>query len=146
MSGYLVAVASVVLATWLKYLAQPTIIPADVPILYMLAIVPTAVFFGIGPAILVCVLSLLAYDFYFMLPLHAFKTLSEIRNVPILLIFLLVGLLFSYLASDLRRKNEASVKEIAARKKANEELEKEVSKRKQAEKVLQDLNKVWISV
>ena len=76
--GYLVAIGSVALATWLKYLAQPSIIPADVPILYILAIVPTAVFFGFGPSILVCILSLLAYDFFFIPPLHTFI------NYPIL--------------------------------------------------------------
>ena len=50
--GYVVAIGAVALATWLKYLAQPTIIPADVPILYILAIVPTAIFFGLGPSLM----------------------------------------------------------------------------------------------
>ena len=53
--GYLVAIGAVALATYLKYLAQPKIILTDVPILYMLAIVPTAVFFGLGPSLTVCV-------------------------------------------------------------------------------------------
>lgn len=122
--GYLIAIGSVALATWLKYLAQPTIIPADVPILYMLAIVPTAVFFGFGPSILVCILSLLAYDFFFNPPLHTFINLADIHNAPILLIFLLVGVLFSYLASRLRQKNEESVREITVRKLAEVELVK----------------------
>ena len=38
--GYVVAVAAVALATWLKQLAQPNIIPTDVPITYIIAIVP----------------------------------------------------------------------------------------------------------
>ena len=38
-SGYLLAIALVALATWFKHLAQPDIIPANVPILYILAIV-----------------------------------------------------------------------------------------------------------
>jgi PAS domain S-box-containing protein len=120
--GYLLAIGLVALATWLKYLAQPALIPADVPILYMLAIVPTAIFFGFGPSILVCVLSLLAYDFFFIPPLHQFITFSDIQDAPILVIFLLVGILFSYLASNLRQENEQAVKEIAARKQSEAEL------------------------
>jgi PAS domain S-box-containing protein len=160
--GYVVAIGLVALATWLKYLAQPTIIPADVPILYMLAVVPTAIFFGFGPSILVCILSLWAYDFFFVPPLHQFIGLSDIQDAPILVIFLLVGVLFSYLASNLRQKNEEAVKEIAARKqseaelakyrehledlvkqrttqlgKANLILEDEISERKKAEEALQ---------
>ncbi len=122
--GYLIAIGSVALATWLKYLAQPTIIPAEVPILYLLAIVPTAIFFGFGPSILVCILSLLAYNFFFIPPIHQFINLSHIQNAPIVVVFLVVGVLFSYLASNLRHKNEEAVKEITARKQSEAELAK----------------------
>jgi diguanylate cyclase (GGDEF)-like protein/PAS domain S-box-containing protein len=124
--GYLLAIGLVALATWLKLLAQPSIIPADVAILYMLAIAPTTVFFGLGPSIVACILSLLAYDFFFIPPLNQLTILdiTSIKNAPILMIFLLVGLLFSYLASNLRKKNAEAVKEIAARKQSQEELAK----------------------
>jgi two-component system sensor histidine kinase KdpD len=118
--GYLVAAASVALASWLKLLAQPNIIPADVPILYLLAIVPTAIFFGFGPALAVCVLSFLAYDYYFITPIHQFT--FNITETPIVVIFLVVGVLFSYLASNLREKNRIAAREIAARKKSEAEL------------------------
>jgi len=121
--GYLVAIGSVILATWLKYLAQPAIIPADVPILYILAIVPTAIFFGSGPSILACILSLLAYDFFFIPPLYAFISFEDIRTAPVIVIFLLVGVSLSYLASNLRQKNIEAVREVAARKQAEAELE-----------------------
>ena len=48
--GYVVAVGAVALATWLKLLAQPDIIPTNVPILYLVAIVPVAIFLGSGPS------------------------------------------------------------------------------------------------
>ena len=118
--GYLVTIASVALATWLKFLAQPTIIPADVPILYLLAIVPTAIFFGFGQALLVCVLSFLAYDYYFIPPIH--QITFNITETPIVVIFLLVGVLFSYLASNLREKNRIAAREITARKQSEAEL------------------------
>ncbi len=118
--GYLLAIGLVALATWLKLLAEPKIIPADVPILYILAIVPTAIFFGFGPSILVCVLSVVAYDFFFISP--SVFSIPKIQNAPILIIFLLVGLLFSYLASNLRKKNAEAAREIAVRKQSQEEL------------------------
>jgi PAS domain S-box-containing protein len=119
--GYVLAIVLVVIATWLKYLAQPVIIPADVPILYFLAIVPTAVFFGFGPSIMVCLLSVLAYDLFFIAPLNQIDIL-DIQNAPILTIFLLIGILFSYLTSNLRKKNRIAAAEIAARKLAEMEL------------------------
>lgn len=111
------------MATWLKSLAQPNIIPPEVPILYVLAIVPIAIFFGFGPSILVCVLSMLAYDLFFIPPVYRMN-ISDIINAPILIIFLIVGILFSYLASDLRKKNRVAVREINARKQSEAELTK----------------------
>jgi PAS domain S-box-containing protein len=118
--GYVVAVGAVALATWLKLLAQPNIIPTNVPILYLVAIVPVAIFFGLGPSLLVCVLSFLAYDYYFIPPIHQITYSSDAG--PILAIFLVVGVLFSYLTSNLRRQNQVAIKEIAARKKSEAEL------------------------
>jgi PAS domain S-box-containing protein len=119
--GYLVAVGAVALASFLKYLAQPNVIPADVPILYLLAIVPTAIFFGLGSAILVCILSLLAYDYFFIPPLYTLGP-RTVSDAPILLIFLFVGVLFSLLASNLRQKNILARREISARQKSEAEL------------------------
>jgi PAS domain S-box-containing protein len=122
--GYLVAIALVALATWLKLLAQPNIIAANIPILYLLAIVPTAIYFGLGPSIVVCILSLFAYNFFFIPPLHEFNLISitRIQNAPVLAIFLMVGLLFSYLASNLRRRNKEARRELKARMKSEREL------------------------
>ena len=118
--GYVVAVGAVALATWLKLLAQPNIIPTDVPILYLVAIVPIAIFFGLGPSLLVCVLSFLAYDYYFIPPIHQITYSADAG--PILAIFLIVGVLFSYLTSNLRRQNQVANKEIVARKQTEAEL------------------------
>jgi PAS domain S-box-containing protein len=121
--GYLVAIGLVALATWLKYLAQPDIIAANIPILYIAAIVPVAIFYGFGPSILVCILSLLAYDYFFVPPLYTLGPRS-IQFVPILVIFLLVGLSISYLTSNLRKKNEEASREITTRKQKEAELAK----------------------
>ena len=139
--GYLFAVGLVVLATWFKYLAQPKIIPADIPILYILAIVLTATFFGFGPSILCCVLSLAAYDFFFLPPIHTFTFNVEV--VPISSVFFFVGVLISYLSSNLRKKTQEAKKEIAVRKQNEaelisyrEKLEREISEHEQSRKMI----------
>ena len=161
--GYLVAIGAVALATWLKYLAQPDIIPANVPILYIVAILFTATFFGSGPSILACILSVLAYDFFFISLTYSLTAL-RIQDYPIIAIFFLVGLLISYLSAMLRQKREEAVHEVAIRKKAeaelikyqerledlvkqrtidlektNVDLKREVVERKQAEEALRSL-------
>ena len=62
--GYLLAVGAVAVSTWLKYLALPAVIPADVPILYILAVLCIAFFFGLGPSILTCILSVVAFNIF----------------------------------------------------------------------------------
>ncbi len=119
--GYLFAIVMVILATWFKQLAQPNVIPADVPILYILAIVLTAFFFGLGPSILGCILSVVAYDYYFIVPLHSFLSF-HVQEVPILIILLFVGVVISFLSSRLRKKTEEATREAVVRKQSEAEL------------------------
>ncbi len=121
--GYVLGIVLVALGTWFKYLAQPYIIPADEPILYIAAIVPVAIFFGIGPALLVCILSVLAYDYFFIPPTHIIGP-GDIQDAPVLGIFLLVGVALSILSSRLRHQVQEANTEIAARKKSETELAK----------------------
>jgi PAS domain S-box-containing protein len=118
--GYLFTVLLVVLSTWLKNLAQPDIIPADIPILYILSIVFTATFFGLGPSILCCVLSLFAYDYFFLSPLHTLTFPVEV--VPISLVFFFVGVFISYLSARLHNKTLEAIKEATVRKQSETEL------------------------
>jgi PAS domain S-box-containing protein len=118
--GYLFAVILVVLSTWLKDLAQPDIIPADIPILYILSIVLTATYFGLGPSILCCVLSVFAYDYFFLPPLHSLS--FDIEVVPISLVFFFVGVFISYLSARLHRKTLEAIKEATVRKQSEAEL------------------------
>jgi PAS domain S-box-containing protein len=122
--GYVASLGGVSLATWLKYLAQPTIIPADVPILYLLAIVPIAGFFGLGPSILTCLLSVVAFDYFFVSPLHTLILVypTNLQNLPIVLIFLGVGVAFSVLTSNLRGQRNQAVSELIARRRAEDRL------------------------
>ncbi|MHB8104946.1 MAG: ATP-binding protein [Dehalococcoidales bacterium] len=119
--GYVFAVGMAALATWFKALAQPNTIPANVPILYVLGIVVTAVLFGLWPSILCCVVSVVAFDYFFLPPVHSVLSFN-IFEVPITLIFLFTGIVISYLSSNLRKKSEEARKELAMRKQRETEL------------------------
>lgn len=118
--GYLFAILLVVLATLLKYLVRPDIIPAEVPILYIMAIVLTAAFYGLLPALLSCILSLLSYIYFFLPPQYTFS--FSLTVLPIAVIFLLTGLIISYLSSGLRRRKAEAKKETALRQEREAEL------------------------
>lgn len=118
--GYLIAVGLVALITLLKYFAQSSFFPPDKAIPYMLAIALTAIFFGLGPSILSSILSILAYDYFFISPEFAFA-FTQHHMIAVLVIFLLVGLIISYLASNLRWKTEEARRLSALLLKAREE-------------------------
>jgi PAS domain S-box-containing protein len=118
--GYVFALGIVALATWGKLLAEPTIIPSNIPILYILAIVLTATFFGIWSSFVCCILSVLAYAYFFLPPVHTF--VFNVEVVPIASVFIVVGLIISYLSHNLRKKSEEARKEIDIRKQRETEL------------------------
>lgn len=118
--GYVFALGTVAMATWLKLLAEPSIIPSNVPILYILAIVLTATFFGLWSSIFCCLLSLLAYDYFFLPPVHTVT--FNIEVVPISVVFVVVGLIISYLSHNLRKKTVEARKELEIRKQHELEL------------------------
>jgi signal transduction histidine kinase len=99
--GYLAGIGSVSFITWLLVLAQPEIIPRPTAYPYMLSILPTAIYFGLGPALFTSLLGVLAYD-YFLLTTEFATSFLAAENLSLLLIFLLVSLVVSLLASNLR--------------------------------------------
>jgi PAS domain S-box-containing protein len=119
--GYIIAVALVFLATILKLLSLPNIITYPNSLPYILAIVITAVFFGFGPAIFTSILSVFAYDFFFIDPFNSFK-FPSLQVAVTLTIFLLVGIIVSFLTSGLRNKTEEAVRESTLRKQNEIEL------------------------
>jgi signal transduction histidine kinase len=119
--GYLIGTALVALATILKLFAQPDIISTAISLPYILAIVITAVFYGFGPAIIASIFSVVTYDFFFLEPFNSFK-LPNMQVVLTLTIFLLVGVIVSFLTANLRYKTEEAIKESALRKQHEAEL------------------------
>jgi K+-sensing histidine kinase KdpD len=74
-------------------------------VLYLLAIIPVAVAWGIVYAVGVSVASMLAFNFFFLPPLYTL-TIQDSRNWFALLVFLVTAVVVSELASRSRRRAE----------------------------------------
>lgn len=110
------------MATALGVLARSHFAQADVVMLYLLVIVTVAARFGRGPSLLASALSVLAYDFFFVEPIHTFAVDNE-RNLLTFATLFVVGLLISaqtdrlrtHEAAALEREKRASAAELKAR-------------------------------
>jgi K+-sensing histidine kinase KdpD len=77
-----------------------------VPIAYLIPVIVAATQWGIWPATLASIVGMAAADFFFIPPVYSFMV-ADPREVIDLLLFLVVALVSSNLASRLRRETEA---------------------------------------
>ncbi len=103
--GYLQGLGLVVLATLLGQLIHELFTPITIAMLYLLCVVITAYLWELGPAILVSVLGVLAFDFFHVPPYLTFAV-GDTQYIFTFLVLLLVGVVISYLASRVRRQTE----------------------------------------
>ena len=66
--------------------------------LYLLVVLPTAVYFGSGPAIFASLAAFLAFDWYHIRPLHTF-TVADPEEWIALVLFLVVSIVTAQLAA-----------------------------------------------
>jgi K+-sensing histidine kinase KdpD len=92
-------------------------------VLYLLAIIPVAVAWGIVYAAGVSVASMLAFNFFFLPPLYTL-TIQDSRNWFALLVFLVTAVVVSELASRSRRRAEEAEAALDALRKLTEERER----------------------
>jgi two-component system sensor histidine kinase KdpD len=104
---YLVSLGMVLIATLIGYSFQPMFQPINIIILYLLCIVVAAVYFGFGPSIMASLLSLLAFDFFFIPPYFTFAV-SQLHYLFTFAALLGVGVVISYLTSRTRVQSEAA--------------------------------------
>jgi two-component system sensor histidine kinase KdpD len=84
----------------------------NVSMIFLTAVLVCAVTFGSLSAILAAIISVFAYNFFFIEPLYRF-TASEPHELFALIIFLLVAVLTGSLAGRVREQSDASRKRIA---------------------------------
>jgi K+-sensing histidine kinase KdpD len=101
----LLSLGSVSLVTALLLLLEQTVAASLVPIAYLVPVVIAATRWGIWPATLASVASMAAADFFFFPPVFSFQV-EDPQEVIDLLLFLVVALVSSNLASRLRQETE----------------------------------------
>jgi signal transduction histidine kinase len=100
LSGLLASALMVAAVSGLLVLFQRWLLPLRV--LYILAVVPVAIVWGTGPAVLTAFLSAVAYDYLFIPPVHSFA-IADWRNAVALGIFLVTAVVVGGLAARMRR-------------------------------------------
>ena len=106
-------VVLVVGATWLGATVERFIDLPNVSLLYLLTVLVSAIYAGYAAALLAAVLSALAYNFFFIDPLHTF-TIASPHEVFGLLIFVAAALLAGGLASRLSEQASAASRRAAS--------------------------------
>ncbi len=105
--GYLISVGLVIIATLIGVFLQPPVHPANLIMIYLLCVVIAAVFFGFGPSIVVCILGVLAFDFFFIPPVLSFAV-ADMQYLFTFIVLLIVGIVISYLTARIRKQGEAA--------------------------------------
>jgi two-component system sensor histidine kinase KdpD len=105
--AYATAVAAVAVATGLAWLMAPVSELSNVVMVYLLGIVVVAMRTGRGPSLLAAVLSVAAFDFFFVPPQFTFAV-SDVRYLLTFLVMLIVGVVISGLTVRTRAQAEAA--------------------------------------
>jgi K+-sensing histidine kinase KdpD len=101
----LMSLACVAVVTALLMLLEQPAAASLVPIAYLVPVVIAATQWGIWPAALASIASTAAADFFFFPPIFSFQV-DDPQDVINLLLFLVVALVSSHLASRLRQETE----------------------------------------
>ncbi len=97
----------VLAATGVGFLVFPFLSPTNLVMIYLLAVVLAAFYLGRGPAVMTSILSVLAFDFFFVPP----RFTMAVSDTEYLLTFaglFVTGLLISHLTSLVREQAEAA--------------------------------------
>ena len=103
-AGSIVAVA---LVTGAIELIEPYVPVLSLGVLYIFAVLPVAIAFGLAYGVAVAFGSMLAFNFFFLPPLYTL-TIADSRNWFALAVFLVTAVVVSELAARLRRRADES--------------------------------------
>ena len=104
---YGLAILLVIMGSLLSSLMHRFLAPANLVMIYLLAVVLAALYLGRGPAVLAAVLSVLVFDFFFVPP-YLTLAVSQVEYLFTFLALLIVGLLISDLAARVQEQLEAT--------------------------------------
>jgi two-component system sensor histidine kinase KdpD len=99
--------AIVALCTGLAWLTFPYFAVANLIMIYLLGVVVVALRCGRGPSIMAAILSVAAFDFFFVSPFLTF-TVSDVQYFVTFGVMLVVGLIISTLTAQMRQQTIAA--------------------------------------
>jgi two-component system sensor histidine kinase KdpD len=103
----LASVGLVAVVTGVIELLKPHVPVLSLSVLYLLGVLPVAIVWGVGYAVLLSLLSMLTFNLLFLPPLYTL-TLADSRNWLALLVFLVTSVVVSELAARSRRQAHES--------------------------------------
>ena len=105
--GYLVAAAVVLGCTGLSALLPPDLAPTNLVMVYLLGVVAVSLWLGRGPSMLASLLSVAAFDFFFVPPFGTFAV-ADTEYLFTFLVMLLTGLVISTLTARVQFQAESA--------------------------------------
>jgi two-component system, OmpR family, sensor histidine kinase KdpD len=107
LADYASGILFLILTTVLCFAMFPLFDLSNLIMVYLVAVLVTATGCGRGPAVLVSVLSVLAFDFCFVPPRYSF-TVDDAQYIVTFAVMFLVALVISHLAARLRQEAETA--------------------------------------
>jgi two-component system sensor histidine kinase KdpD len=105
---YLVGLGLVAAATAIGLLVRGNLEPANLVMLYLVAVVISAVFLGRGPSLLATIAGVLAFDFFLVRP-YLTLAVSDTQYIITFAVLFIVSLVISTLTVQVRDQAEAAV-------------------------------------
>jgi two-component system sensor histidine kinase KdpD len=105
--GYLIGLGLVAVATLIGWMVHTFFAPANIIMIYPLCVTVSAILGGLGPSIFVSILSVLAFDFFFVTPFYTFAV-DDTQYLFTFVALLVVGITISYLTSRIRQHTQAA--------------------------------------
>jgi K+-sensing histidine kinase KdpD len=98
---------AVALVSALVSVLEPHVPVLSLGVLYVFAVLPVALFWGTGLAVVVSVASMLAFNYFFLPPRHSFH-LQESQNWLALAVYLVTAAVVGVLAARARRRGDGA--------------------------------------
>jgi two-component system, OmpR family, sensor histidine kinase KdpD len=105
--AYFASLAYVAVAILIAALLRRTLGVSNLAQVFLIAVLASAVTFGLWASLFACLISVLSYNFFFLPPLYTF-TVSDPENVVALFFFTIVALIASNLAARVRAQAVAA--------------------------------------
>jgi len=99
--AYIGSAVTVAVALGIGSLIERFIGLQSISLVFLMAVLASAIAWGLWPALFACLLSVLAFNFFFLPPLYTF-TITDAENIVALFFFLLVAIVVSNLTAATR--------------------------------------------